>query len=124
HHARAFLSLAIGLRYAAEPDAPFLAPARLLLDVASVNRAQVLGAALNLAYTLSAGTPDLLAGTSLRLDGRRLVLRLAEASGVYAGEGVLRRLDRLGEALGLEAAIELAPPEIAPSAAAYGVLAD
>ena len=35
----------------------------LLLDVASAHRAEVLGMALRLAYTLSAGTPDLLAGT-------------------------------------------------------------
>jgi exopolyphosphatase/guanosine-5'-triphosphate,3'-diphosphate pyrophosphatase len=122
HHMRAFLSLTVGMRYAAEPDAPFLAPARPLLDVASANRAQVLGVALNLAYTLSAGTPDLLGGTTLRVDGRRLVLRLAEATGVYAGEGVLRRLDRLAEALGLEAATEIAPFAEA-AAAEFGVLA-
>ena len=108
HHARAFLALAVARRYEAEPDAHFLAPARLLLDVASASRAEVLGVALRLAYTLSAGTPDLLAGTALRLGGGRLVLRLAESSGVFAGESVLRRLDNLAEAMGLEAATEIA----------------
>jgi exopolyphosphatase/guanosine-5'-triphosphate,3'-diphosphate pyrophosphatase len=63
---------------------------------------------LRLAYTLSAGTTDLLAGTALHLAGGRLVLRLEEDSGVFAGESVLRRLDRLAQAVGLEAAAEAA----------------
>jgi exopolyphosphatase / guanosine-5'-triphosphate,3'-diphosphate pyrophosphatase len=108
HHARAFLALAIGFRYEAEENAEFLRPARLLLDVASAHRAEVLGTALRLAYTLSAGTPDLLAGTSLALAGGRLVLRLAEDTGVFAGESVMRRLDRLAHAVGLEAGTEAA----------------
>ncbi len=106
HHARAFLALAVALRYESEPDAPFLAPARLLLDVAATHRAEGLGRALRLAYTLSAGTPDLLAGTALVVTPRQLVLRLAENSGVFAGEAVLRRLDRLAQARGLEATAE------------------
>lgn len=104
HYARAFLALTTAMRYEVDADAEFLRPARLLLDVASANRAEVLGIALRLAYTLSAGTPDLLAGTSLSLQGGQLVLRLQEDSGVFAGESVIRRLDRLAQALGLEAA--------------------
>jgi exopolyphosphatase/guanosine-5'-triphosphate,3'-diphosphate pyrophosphatase len=108
HHARAFLALATAMRYEVEATAGFLRPARLLLDVASANRAEVLGIALRLAYTLSAGTPDLLAGTALSLRGGQLVLRLQEDSGVFAGESVMRRLDRLAQAVGLEAATEAA----------------
>jgi exopolyphosphatase/guanosine-5'-triphosphate,3'-diphosphate pyrophosphatase len=103
HHARAFLALAVGIRYEAAPDAPFLQPARALLDPESAHRAETLGAALRLAYTLSAGTPDLLAGTSLRVAGGRLTLRFEEDRGVFAGESVLRRLDRLAQQMGLEA---------------------
>ncbi len=108
HHARAFLALCLALRYEAEPDAPFLQPARLLLDAVSVQRAELLGIALRLAYTLSAGTRALLEGTALERSGPRLILRLAERSGVFAGESVLRRLDRLAQAAGLEAGTELA----------------
>jgi exopolyphosphatase/guanosine-5'-triphosphate,3'-diphosphate pyrophosphatase len=103
HHARAFLALAIGIRYEAAPDTPFLQPARALLDAESAHRAETLGMALRLAYTLSAGTPDLLAGTSLGVVGGRLVLRCEEDRGVFAGESVLRRLDRLAQQIGLEA---------------------
>jgi len=120
HHARAFLALTVALRYEAAPDAPFLQAARVLLDVAAVRRAEILGAALRLAYTLSGGTPELLAGTALERSGERLVLRLVEGSGVFAGESVLRRIEALAATLGLEAAIEVAaapsPPESASPA--------
>ncbi len=85
---------------------PFLRPARLLLDIETAIRAEVLGIALRLAYTLSAGTKDLLAGTRLRIEGPRLILQLRENSGVFAGESVIRRLERLAQALGLQATAE------------------
>jgi exopolyphosphatase / guanosine-5'-triphosphate,3'-diphosphate pyrophosphatase len=66
----------------------------------------VLGIALRLAYTLSAGTKDLLAGTRLRIEGPRLILQLRENSGVFAGESVIRRLERLAQVLGLQATAE------------------
>ncbi len=108
HHARAFLALATAMRYEADSDADFLRPARLLLDMGSAQRAEILGIALRLAYTLSAGTPDLLSGTALILRGSQLILRLEEDTGVFAGESVIRRLDRLALQLGLEAATETA----------------
>ena len=111
HHERAFLALAIAMRYEAGPDADFLRPARLLLDPADAARAEIVGTALRLAYTLSAGTPDLLAGTVLVPRGSQLVLRLREDSGVFAGESVLRRLDRLAQLMSLEMITEIAPKE-------------
>ncbi len=102
HHARAYLALATAVRYDAPPEAGFLAPARALLDMQAAQRADTLGTALRLAYTLSAGTPHLLAGTELTLPQDRLVLSLAAANGVFAGDAVLRRLDRLALMLGRE----------------------
>jgi exopolyphosphatase/guanosine-5'-triphosphate,3'-diphosphate pyrophosphatase len=102
HHARAFLAITLALRYEAEPDSPFLTPARMLLSFEATRRATILGIALRLAYTLSAGTTDLLAGTRLELN-EILTLHLREGSGVFAGESVTRRLERLGQAIGLEA---------------------
>jgi exopolyphosphatase/guanosine-5'-triphosphate,3'-diphosphate pyrophosphatase len=107
HHARAFLALVAALRYEAEPNAPYLAPTRVLLDVPTIRRAEALGAALRLAYTLCGGTPALLAGTSLGREGGRLVLRLAEGTGVFAGESVLRRVEALAATMGLEAVVEV-----------------
>ena len=107
HHARAFLGMTLALRYEAEPEAPFLATLGELLNDEARRRATILGVAMRLAYTLSAGTPDLLAGTRL-LANHVLTLRLAEGSGVFAGESVTRRLERLGLAMGLETMTEVA----------------
>ena len=96
------------LRYEADADAPFLAAARPLLDPVALRQAEALGAALRLAFTLSGGTPVLLAGTALRRFGGELRLRLVEGSGVFAGESVQRRLDALANALGLPATVEVA----------------
>lgn len=108
HHARAFLALVAALRYEADPGAAFLAPARVLLDMATIRRAEALGAALRLAYTLCGGTPALLAGTALERRGGRLVLRLSEGTGVFAGESVERRMEALAASLGLEPVVEVA----------------
>ncbi|BDG73854.1 Ppx/GppA family phosphatase [Roseomonas fluvialis] len=108
HHARAFLALAVALRYEAAPEATYIQAARVLLDLPAVRRAETLGAALRLAYTLSGGTPELLAGTEIERRGGRLVLRLVEGTGVFAGESVLRRVEALAAVLGLEAAVEVA----------------
>ncbi|WP_439576218.1 Ppx/GppA phosphatase family protein [Elioraea sp.] len=113
HHARAFLALTLAMRHEADPLAAWLQPARALLDVASAKRAETLGAALRLAFTLSGGTATLLRLTSLRLEQQRLVLRLARSGGVFAGESVWRRLERLAEALAREPATEIAPEEAA-----------
>jgi exopolyphosphatase/guanosine-5'-triphosphate,3'-diphosphate pyrophosphatase len=107
HHARAFLGLTLAVRYDAEPDAPFLAATRTLLSVDATRMATLLGCALRLAYTLSAGTPDLMAGTRLQVD-HTLTLRLAEGGGVFAGESVTRRLERLAAALGVPAMTQIA----------------
>ena len=101
HPARAFLALAVALRYEPEPDAAFLGTARALLDPGSVLRASILGAALRLAYLLSAGTPGLLAGTALHVEAGRLRLEL-QGAGVFAGEGVARRLERLAVLSGMQ----------------------
>ena len=106
HRARAFLAVATALRYEAGADAPYLTTARPLMDAADARRAEVLGAAFRLAYTLSAGTPALLGAATLERRGRRLVLRLTAGSGVFSGESVLRRAEALAAALGLEAAVE------------------
>ena len=108
HPARAFLALCAALRYEAAPDSAFLATAHALLDSTALARAEALGAALRLAYTLCGGTPALLAGTALRRRGSQLVLHLREGSGVFAGESVERRLAVLAAALGLDSLVELA----------------
>ncbi len=106
HHDRAFLALTVALRYEAEPTAPFLAQARALLSATAVRRAEILGAALRLAFTLSGGVAALLRVNPLRREPRRMILRLTAESGVFPGDSVLRRLEAVALALGLEPQVE------------------
>jgi exopolyphosphatase/guanosine-5'-triphosphate,3'-diphosphate pyrophosphatase len=103
HHARAYLALSLAMRYEAPIDAPFLAPARLLLDMGAARRAEAIGMALRLAYTLSAGTPQLLAATAVAIEPGKLVLSLSKSTGVFAGDSVTRRLSRLANMFNLTA---------------------
>jgi exopolyphosphatase/guanosine-5'-triphosphate,3'-diphosphate pyrophosphatase len=106
HHARAYLAFILALRYDAEPGQDFLDTARMLLDMSSLRRAEILGMALRLAFTLSGGTAELLAGTALVREPGRLRLRLARGSGVFASEAITRRLERLAQSIGVEAATD------------------
>jgi exopolyphosphatase/guanosine-5'-triphosphate,3'-diphosphate pyrophosphatase len=105
HHDRAFLALAVALRYEPEADAPWLSSARMLLDSAAIRRAEMVGATLRLAYTLSGGTPALLARTRLHISGTQLILRLS-GGGVFAGDSIQRRVESLAATLGLEAVVD------------------
>ncbi len=107
HASRVFLATAVAVRYEAEPDAGFMAATAGLLGAESARRAIILGCALRLAYTLSGGTLDLLAATRLLVNGS-LRLLLAPGSGVFAGDSVTRRLERLAAALGVAATTEAA----------------
>lgn len=107
HPTRAALALTLAHRYEAPAGAPFLTAAAALLEPEAMARAATLGSALRLAYTLSAGTPALLAETVLRRAPDRLVLAL-DGPGVFEGEGVARRLDHLAAALGVAAVVEAA----------------
>ncbi|WP_415491166.1 Ppx/GppA family phosphatase [Acetobacter sp.] len=99
HQARAWLSLALAVRYSAELSAPFLGTSRLLLNEAQWRSAVAVGLALRLAYSLSGGAGILLDGTSLAWQGPELVLTLTSARVAVKGEGVRRGLERLGQAL-------------------------
>ena len=106
HHARAYLAFVLALRYDAEPGQDFLDTARMLLDMSSLRRAEILGMALRLAFTLSGGTGELLGGSALVREPGRLLLRLARGTGLFAGEAIARRLERLAQSIGVDAAIE------------------
>jgi len=106
HPTRLFLAIALAIRYEADPAADFIQPMRPLLALDLLQRAEQLGHALRLAYTLSGGTPALLAKARLQRANPNLVLHLTAGSGVFAGEPVQRRLDRLATSLGLAGIIK------------------
>ena len=100
HAGRAFVALAIHTRYEGRADGPVTRPAWQLLDENGLRQAHVLGLALRLAYTLSAGTPEILRAVRLGLDKGTVHLTVPARQRHMIGEAVERRLDALARAIG------------------------
>jgi exopolyphosphatase/guanosine-5'-triphosphate,3'-diphosphate pyrophosphatase len=101
HRERVFIATALHARYGGPPDDPIKAASRPLLGDDDAAEARTLGLALRLAYTLSGGALDLLAGVRLGRDEDALALELPASGSLFQGEAVERRLAALGRALGL-----------------------
>ena len=105
HPERVVLALIIAARYGEGPDAPYVNNLTSLLEDTDKAFAARAGAALRLAYALSAGTEHMLNLTSIEKRNERLELHLPQDAGALFGEAVQRRLDAVGKAFGMPVAI-------------------
>jgi exopolyphosphatase/guanosine-5'-triphosphate,3'-diphosphate pyrophosphatase len=105
HADRVFVATALHARYGGPADDPVKGPTRRLLDDRATQEARTLGAALRLAYTLCAGTIELLFELQLRRAGDIVVLEMPQESSLFLGETVQRRLDAVARSLGVTASI-------------------
>ena len=80
-------------------------PTNRLLDEGSTHQARTLGLALRLAYTLCAGSIELLAELVLGRSGNTLTLAVPPESSLFVGETVQRRLDAVARSLSMTALI-------------------
>jgi len=101
HVGRAFLALALYLRYGGRPDDTVAFAAHVLLDDAMVREAVSLGLMLRLAYTLCGGALPLLDRTRLVRENKRIVLEIAQECADLRVEAVDRRLEALARSVGL-----------------------
>jgi exopolyphosphatase / guanosine-5'-triphosphate,3'-diphosphate pyrophosphatase len=101
HPDRVFVATALHARYGGSVDDPVREPTRRLLDERGEQEARTLGLALRLAYTLCAGTIELLSHVELDRTGNRLVLKVPGGSGLFGGETVQRRLEAVARSIGL-----------------------
>jgi exopolyphosphatase/guanosine-5'-triphosphate,3'-diphosphate pyrophosphatase len=92
-------------RYGGSIDDPVKEPARQLLDERAALEARTLGLALRLAYTLCAGSIELLSELRLGRAGNILTLDVPAESSLFIGETVQRRLDGVARSLGMTAMI-------------------
>lgn len=105
HLDRAFLAMAVFVRYNGDPEAPFAAPVLHLLDEDDHRIANAVGLALRLAHTVSGSAPGLIGRTALKPAGSELSLRLpVKDRSVFTGDAVERRLKTLASALGFDGA--------------------
>ncbi len=102
HTERVYLAAAIHARYGGKPDDPALSPAIDLLSRATRRRAVILGRALTLAYRLSAGVPEVLAGSRLTVGTDMVTLEVGRAARVPDSEVVADRLSALAAAIGVK----------------------
>ncbi len=103
HPGRAYLALSVFYRHAGFLMDDELSPRlRELASTRMIDRARVLGAALRLAYVVSAAMPGVLPRTSLAVERHRLALRLREGAAPLAGDRVMNRLRSLARLIGRE----------------------
>ena len=103
HAGRAYLALAVFYRHVGLVVDDELSPRlRELASTRMIDRARVLGAALRLAYVVSAAMPGVLPRTPLAVQRHRLALRLPGACSALAGERISNRLRALARIIGRE----------------------
>src|ERR1700722_8373879 len=103
HPGRAYLALAVFFRHVGLVMDDELSPRlRELVSTRMLDRARVLGAALRLAYVVSAAMPGVLTKTSLAVERHRLALHLPGSYAALAGERILNRLRALARLIGRE----------------------
>jgi exopolyphosphatase/guanosine-5'-triphosphate,3'-diphosphate pyrophosphatase len=106
HPGRAYIALAIFFRHVGLLHDEELSPRlRELASTRTLDRARVLGAALRVAYMVSASQPGALPRTPLKVERHRLVLRLEGDTAALAGERVSSRLKQLARLVGREPAV-------------------
>jgi exopolyphosphatase / guanosine-5'-triphosphate,3'-diphosphate pyrophosphatase len=102
HPGRTFLALAVFFRHVGLIDEELSPRLRELASTRVLDRARVLGAALRVAYLVSASTPGVLPRTPMLVERGRLVLRFDESLKSLAGERVFVRLRQLARLIGRE----------------------
>ena len=107
HPGRGYLALAVTYRHISidEDVSPQL---RALVSARLLDRARILGAAMRVAYLVSAAMAAVLPPSSLRCHGHKLVLSLPPELGDLASERLVARLRQLAKLIGREAELKIA----------------
>ena len=102
HPGRVYLALAVFFRHVGLVDEELSPRIRELASTRVLDRARVLGAALRVAYLVSASTTGVLPKTPMIVERGRLVLRFRNGLRDLAGERVFVRLRQLARLIGRE----------------------
>ena len=110
HAGRVFLALSVYYRHIGPTTTEAAPRIRELMPVRMIERARMLGAAMRVAYLISAAMPGVLERVPLEIEDRRLVLHLPPDLGDLSNERLFNRLRQLGKLLGREATIVVDVP--------------
>ncbi len=102
HPGRAYIALAVFFRHVGLADDELSPHVRELVSARMLDHARILGAAMRVAYMVSASTPGVLPKTPLRVERGTLVLRLRGNNAALNGERVVNRMRTLARLIGRE----------------------
>ncbi len=103
HSGRAFLALSIYFRHVGITNDEELSPRlRELASTRVLERARMLGAAMRVAYMVSASMPGILPNTPLKVERNKLVLRLPGHYAALNGDRISNRMRTLARLIGRE----------------------
>jgi exopolyphosphatase/guanosine-5'-triphosphate,3'-diphosphate pyrophosphatase len=106
HPGRAYLALAVYFRHAGLSEEDLSPRLRELASTRMLDRARVLGAAMRVAYILTAGQGGVLPKTPLAVKGGRLVLELRGRCRGLAGVRLSNRLRQFARLIGREGLVK------------------
>ena len=107
HPSRAYLALSVFLRHAGLNEAELPTQLRELTTPHILDRARVLGAAMRVAYILTAGQSGVLDKVPMQVKRGKLVLSLPGQYGRLASDRLFSRLKQLARLVGREPVIEV-----------------
>jgi exopolyphosphatase/guanosine-5'-triphosphate,3'-diphosphate pyrophosphatase len=105
HPGRAFLALTVFFRHAGLSEDELSPRLRELATTRMLDRARVLGAAMRVAYLVTAGQGRVLPNTPMRVERGKLTLRLPRRYAALSSDRVFNRLRQLARLIGRDAAI-------------------
>lgn len=105
HPGRVFIALSVYFRHVGLIDDELSPRIRELASSRIIDRARVLGAAMRVAYLVSAAMPGVLPRTPLKVERGKLTLRLPADLAALAGDRVFARLRQLARLIGREPAM-------------------
>jgi exopolyphosphatase / guanosine-5'-triphosphate,3'-diphosphate pyrophosphatase len=106
HPGRAFLAIAVFFRHVGLIDDELSPHVRELVTSRLLDRARVLGAAMRVAYLITASMPGVLPRTPMSVKRGQLILRLPGRYAALGGERVFNRLRALARLIGREPVLE------------------
>ncbi len=101
HPSRAFLALAASYRHMSNED-PVSPQSRALVTARQLDRARILGAAMRVAYNISAAMPGVLPRAPMVCAKGRVILTLPADLAPLSGERLLSRVRQFGRLVGGE----------------------
>src|SRR5690606_20325980 len=107
HPGRAYLALTNYYRYEGLREDGVGPVLKKLATPFIVERARFLGAALRVAYVVSASMPGILPRTSLTVEKKKLVLRLPADLADLAGDRLASRVRQLARVIGVEPVVKV-----------------